>query len=347
MRNINFEVSIESIKKAVAGTSFQYSEWEKHERNCNCGDGFVRYFDLYSKYPIIECLSKIGLWHLIESRLEGHPTLNALNFRGKTIYKALKMNLNKNEMKELTKLSESITFNSLKIMQLAKREKEIITFNQIKEIDFYNNSFEQLKVIKEYISFQKIFNYFEKQMKQMKKEQVTCDGINRTKAGILSDWRDYINDCKTLGFDLTQKGIVCPTSLDRAHQNTMKQVQHKENKLLDLKIRKRYKQLDKNFSYQDEKYIIKPVSDTWELICEGKALNHCVGTYAKRYAEGKTNILIIREKTKQDTPFYTMEISNNGNIVQVRGKRNCAPTKELQKFIDNYKNQLQPGRKTA
>ena len=65
-------------------------------------------------------------------------------------------------------------------------------------------------------------------------------------------------------------------------------------------------------------------------------MHHCVGGYSKSHANGKTNILVIREKNNIDKPFYTMEINRNV-IIQVRGKRNCPPTEELNNFLDEFK----------
>ena len=58
-----------------------------------------------------------------------------------------------------------------------------------------------------------------------------------------------------------------------------------------------------------------------ELKAEGKALSHCVGTYADRVAGGKTVIVFVRQKEKIDNPLYTLEISD-GKIVQLRGMKN-------------------------
>jgi hypothetical protein len=98
--------------------------------------------------------------------------------------------------------------------------------------------------------------------------------------------------------------------------------------------------------------MIRPAADSKELIEEGKALHHCVGTYADRYAKGETNLFVIRRAADPNRPFFTMEIKNN-KIVQTRGLKNCSPTKEVQAFIDEFtlvkltKNQKQRKSKTA
>ena len=83
--------------------------------------------------------------------------------------------------------------------------------------------------------------------------------------------------------------------------------------------------------------LIRPCASCQELINEGKKLEHCVGTYADRYAKGETDILLLRNTEAPDLPFYTMEVKK-GSIVQCRGKRNQQPTKEVAKFIEQFKN---------
>ena len=86
-------------------------------------------------------------------------------------------------------------------------------------------------------------------------------------------------------------------------------------------------------------FIRQPKNMT-EIVNEGKRLHHCVGGYAQRHAYGKLHIMFIRTAEKPDVPYYTMEISTEGKIVQVRGLRNCKTTPEVQAFIEEYKQHL-------
>ena len=56
-------------------------------------------------------------------------------------------------------------------------------------------------------------------------------------------------------------------------------------------------------------------------------------------AEGKTNILFIRKKTAPDTPFFTVEVSNELRIIQCHGYRNEAENpkpEEIKSFEEAY-----------
>jgi hypothetical protein len=91
--------------------------------------------------------------------------------------------------------------------------------------------------------------------------------------------------------------------------------------------------------------LIRPAKDSIELLEEGKKLSHCVGTYSNKYAEGKTNIFVIRKIDEVDKPFYTLEFFND-SIIQVRGNRNCSPTKEVEAFVEAFKEAKLKNKKT-
>lgn len=79
--------------------------------------------------------------------------------------------------------------------------------------------------------------------------------------------------------------------------------------------------------------LIRPCASEDELIQEGRELHHCVSSYAKSHAEGKTAILFIRQAKAPDKPFFTLEFDEkNLTVVQNRGLRNCDRTPEVAAF---------------
>ena len=55
---------------------------------------------------------------------------------------------------------------------------------------------------------------------------------------------------------------------------------------------------------------------------EGVYLHHCVGGYINRVAEGRTNILFLRKNEEIDIPFFTIEVNNHNEIIQIHGLYN-------------------------
>jgi hypothetical protein len=52
----------------------------------------------------------------------------------------------------------------------------------------------------------------------------------------------------------------------------------------------------------------------------------------------RCSIFFIREQTNPSTPYYTLEL-RNGVVIQCRGLKNCAPTKEVEAFIKEFTKQ--------
>lgn len=73
------------------------------------------------------------------------------------------------------------------------------------------------------------------------------------------------------------------------------------------------------------------------MIIEGKILDHCVGSYAKRHADGQTTIFFIRKTDDPETPYYTLEYDFECMcILQNRGFKNCAPPEEVRAFAEKW-----------
>ena len=59
-----------------------------------------------------------------------------------------------------------------------------------------------------------------------------------------------------------------------------------------------------------------------EIVEEGRALEHCVASYAERHAKGVLHIVFLRKLSEPLKPYYTIEVSTDGRIVQCRGFAN-------------------------
>ncbi|PWV97462.1 PcfJ-like protein [Paenibacillus cellulosilyticus] len=315
---------IEWIREAVAGTPFQYSTWEQYHETDS-----VKFFSLFTKYPCIEYLTKLGMRYFVSAKLDNGLTYSAINWNGKTIDKVLK--LSKQRSKEFIKMIDQVNNPlTLRLFQVMCNEKSGLTLSELDDLaDRYDRCWSLLQKLLTHVSLRRADGYIRKQQ--------TIEKMNKRafwERDILCTWRDYIEDCKQLGLDLTDELILLPPDLHSAHQNTIKQVKYKEDEELNRKIQKRLKVLTK-YEFEKDGLLIRAAKDSLELIEEGKALRHCVGRYAQSYADGKCDILVIRWVSEPDKPFYTMEIRDN-KIVQCRGFKNCGTTDKVQLFVDAF-----------
>ena len=66
-------------------------------------------------------------------------------------------------------------------------------------------------------------------------------------------------------------------------------------------------------------------------------LNHCVRAYIDKVARGITSILFIRRMEEPEKPYFTLELSPKGEVVQCRGDHNCSCPEEVEEFINKWK----------
>jgi DNA-directed RNA polymerase subunit RPC12/RpoP len=323
---IHSDYSRESIADAVKGTPFQYSTWD----NYNYQD-MTPFFDLYAKYPCIEYLTKLGFGNLVAEKLGGRPTLGAVNWKGKDLFKVLR--ISKQEFNEIRQLTPPIDFYFLKVLHTSKKEKWDLSISEISKIveTIGSYHFDDLVKVTSYSSIKKALGYLDKQF--TKDSKVTTNGRWRfyNFENALTDYRDYLNDCIDLELDLTYERVLFPKNLYKAHQKTIQQRKLKTDEIINKKILIRAQNLQK-YCFEHQGLFIRPAASFQELINEGKALKHCVGTYAENYAKGNTAILFIRKISNPDQSFYTVELRGK-HISQIRGLKNCSPDKAVDNFV--------------
>lgn len=88
-----------------------------------------------------------------------------------------------------------------------------------------------------------------------------------------------------------------------------------KREVMDKRLRWRVKHL----SFAEGDYMTVIPQATIDLVREGEALHHCVGTYLERYAKGSTNIVFLRHREHLDQPLLTVEIDNDGFMKQCYG----------------------------
>lgn len=113
-----------------------------------------------------------------------------------------------------------------------------------------------------------------------------------------------------------------------------KEEQERLNKL----AAKLYDQRKEKFEYADDNFSIVVPEEMNKITKEGVYLHHCVGGYVNRVAEGRTNILFLRKNDDIEIPFFTIEVSNSNEIIQIHGLYNrwLGNEPEAVKFVINW-----------
>lgn len=148
------------------------------------------------------------------------------------------------------------------------------------------------------------------------------------------DYSDYLDQCRILKYNLHDTAICMPHDFDAMHTRLSALIRYETDEINRKLFVENYEER-KALEYSGSGLILRQPESMEEIAAEGAALNHCVGGYAERHAKGKLTILFLRTADKPDVPYYTMEVSADGRIVQCRGfKNNNANNPKPQKIID-------------
>jgi len=310
-----FDISYESIRKAIKKTPFSHICWDYYE-NEETGDGAVKLFDQFAKYPSIEYVTKIGLGHIITERLRGSASYGVLNLRKTRIRDILRRKPTKADACYIKKHGKNIRYSDLKAWQKAKNIN--VSLEEIVKSGIGCKWKDNIENIIQGIKTEKIIKYIVNSNNQ------------------IYDYFDYIDQCRKLGYDLSNKSTLFPKNLEKAHSKASAQIKYKKNKELEDKWNKRHEKMVKKYEFAALGYKIVIPQRAADLIAEGAAMSNCVGGYMERMASGSTDIMFIRKNEDLEKSFVTMEVCKNV-IIQVRAKYNKNIDEDTEKFVELFK----------
>ena len=166
-------------------------------------------------------------------------------------------------------------------------------------------------------------------------------------------YTDYLRQCEKLKYDTHDTAICFPRDFHKMHtrlseiltalqEHRQRQIDKEKERQIAIQVAKAKKYRQRmEFSYNG--LILRQPMSAEEIIEEGKVLHHCVGGYVDRHLRAQTNIFFIRKVSDPDTPYFTIEVSNDFRIIQCHGYKNNddLKTKEINVFEEKYKNYLE------
>lgn len=263
------------------------------------------YIRAFREAPYLEYLAKARLYKLASDSAESQWwAAEVLNRLGNTLQETLK--IDGNRVTRLRELNGGLI--TLRWLQYEQRTGKKITgesLDWLNKKNLYLSNCEELLL--EFGSVNKMVNYL--------KKQKTSPGQS------IIEWRDYLRMAEGEGYDITDSIVRFPKDLKLRHDQLVRVIAERRDEAERKKREEENRKLDDQiehwlpeamrYSWQDSNYLIIPARSCQELIEEGRALHHCVGTgdtYMKKMAAGESWILFLRKKEEPEKPYYTIEI---------------------------------------
>lgn len=296
----------ENIEREVMGTSLEYARvWQYSiDPHTRCT---VKYAICAARYPIMEFLYKGGYTKLVSARVGGlgNAGPSAIRWTGKTVKECFKFPVRWLKVKpsEEWGLDDIMRCNELyKANPKAPMDEvDIVAKHDISNLQEYRHLF----------TYKKVMTYLSK-MAPMKDGNAT-HGVGK---GLIGIYADYLKECTILKLDLSDRQVLYPPDLQRAHERTSQMVSYEQDREAAQRFAEQARLLQK-WSWQKDDFVIRPAMSADELKREGAALHHCVGGYADKMANGETAIFLVRKHDEPYTPYYTLELRNK-RVIQCR-----------------------------
>ena len=295
--------------EAISNSFLKYIDREWTDRE-HLPPFYIKWLCQYAEHPQIEYFVKGGLYKLAENIVIGHIGRGVrFNWKSNDLKKILRVS--KPELEYLQESDGNIYADYVRFRNRvfsSKNPTETISYHRN-----FHNSAELIQSVKFLTGLQpkKIMDYaLRKQNRQ---------GVYY----FMTLWKDYLDNCRALEYDLHNEAIIMPKNLWLEHDKVMKLVKIREDELLSRKMKELTEtRHDMEVVDMELGLLIRQPYTANEIIAEGKALDHCVGGYAERHANGATTIMFLRQISKPSVPYYTMEVSNDLTIKQCYGYQN-------------------------
>ena len=156
---------------------------------------------------------------------------------------------------------------------------------------------------------------------------------------VIEMYNDYIEIVDDMGCSSEMRpNFTTITDIRRMHDDATVIYNMRKDRYEEEKFVKRSSFWKKWEYNENEKYVVIAPQKPIDLAAEGITLHHCVKSYIEDVTKGVTNIVFIREKDRLKEPFFTVEVSNKGNIEQVHGfaNRNVSTEPGLIDFVEEW-----------
>ena len=325
-----------TLSKAIKGTEYQYCALKEYLHGSTRKRIMPFYYlKEYRRYPFLEYLVKAGMYQLAYELTQTSYYSSPIKKDGKTLSQIL--GVKKQEVPMIRELDMSMkqlkAYQGLCALGIRMEVHKFLCF-----CNRYDTSMDTIFALLDHTTLRKIERYGER----------FVDG-NHGYLNILKQWKDYLDFCKELGYDLKNSFVLFPKDLTAAHDlaslEVFKKREAKKKEQLQAeenKWKKLFCTYLEKYQWTDGEYMVVVPNDLFSIKEEGHVLRHCVGTYVSKILEEESIILFIRTTEEPEKSFYTLEVKGD-QIKQCHGYRNKDMTKEVERFVEEYKKAvLQP-----
>lgn len=322
-----------NLPRAMAGTSWEYCPVAAYYGHFRGPMELAPFLQAHVEHPRLEHLVKVGFFNLASDLAYGRLRGGALDEAQDRTHRLLGV------------AAEDVPF----LRELDVNAGDLLTFRECADAKDRQKFFlwrrehgveRDVAQCLEHMTPHKFMKYAEQQYPVLLKQKTQYGGQRyRDLQAVVTEYRDYLDMCTKLGYDLGNSFVLYPKNMQQAHDRAARRVKAKADAKLRQDFKAAIRAICGHLDFEMDGMRLLLPSTPEELAAEGNALHHCVGGYADRVARKECVILFLRQCEDIDKPFYTVEV-RGGKIAQVRGMGNCAATPEVEAFMSQWEHQV-------
>ena len=334
--NDNFEsdtcghVYCRNLLEALAGTLWEYCPVAAFYGHFREPMQLSPFLQAHLEHPRLEHLVKIGFFSLASDLAYGRLSKDTLDEAQGRTHRILQV-----AAEDIPFLRElDVNMGTLEVFRGYAGLKDR---QRLLRWQMDNQVTRDVDQILEHMTAHKFMRYMDKQFAVLRADGGRGRYLNMQ--SVVSEYRDYLDMCMKLDYNMTNSFVLYPKDLREAHDRVQGRVKAKA----DAQMRRDFKEAMQaisgrlDFEADGMKMVLPANAD--DLAAEGTTLHTCVASYADRVARKECVILFLRRCEDVSKPFYTVEIRNQ-KIIQVRGWDNCDPTPEVEAFMKRWERQV-------
>ena len=322
-----------NLPDALRNTPWEYCAIDIFSRHLHKPIQVIPFLTAHLKHPRLEHLVKTGFYAIVSDMAYDYHKVDCLDESRNRTHQIL--GISAEDVSFLRNLD--VDLSTLKTFQkyAGLKDRQELLLWQIK----HDISHDILPILR-HMTAHKAMRYLDMQYGFLRLRRTRYGSLRYSSMqDLVSEYRDYLEICQKLKYDLKTSFILYTKDLQKSHDKAAHRLKHKADVKTKREFIAAYKDISEQLCFEKDglKIICPSVPD--DVISEGHALHHCVGSYIDRVARKECMILFVRKCTGETKPFYTVEIRGQ-KVIQVRGVGNCAATPEVQGFIDAFKQQV-------
>lgn len=331
------EIYLPGLEKALQGTAWEYCALRQFYERTAIPMQVSHYLKMYLQHPLlIERLTKVGFENIVADVVYQHGFSDALDEMQTKTHRILCV-----EKQDVSVLQEQKTGVSLLKKYQAYVAIHLRGRAELFQWQLHNEVKEIPTDIFQYMTAEKFMRYIDAQFPIYCETRPANGYRDPTMETLVITYVDYLHICRRQAYDMKDKSVLFPKNCAAAHDREAERIQ----KINDAQKNKAFGMAYAGFARKavlsnEELQIVCPKRAN-DLVDEGKALHHCVGSYIDKVADGRCLIVFVRRVEEPKKPYVTVEV-RDGKIAQIHGDHNSKPTEEVQKFIDLWSRKVLP-----